>query len=84
MILKNVSFPINSIIVHCATRAGGGGNLTFLARMMIERGGFTSAENHDPSLKKSVAPLLHIVLLLISAGIWPSFAWKVDGYIEPT
>ena len=31
----------------------------------------SSAQNHHPNLKKSIAPLLHIVLFLISAGIGP-------------
>ena len=31
---------------------------------MIEHEWFTSAQNHHPSLKKSIAPLLHIVIFL--------------------
>ena len=37
--------------------------------MMIEPEWFTSIHNHHPNLKKSIALLLHIVLILISAGI---------------
>ena len=73
-------------IVHCATREE---NWLFLSRMMIEHDWFTrappatewytSAQNHHPSLKKSVASLLYIAQYLISAGTEPFFAWKVSG-----
>ena len=46
---------------------------------MIEHEWYTSSQNYHPSLKKIIAPLLHTILLLISVGIGPSLAWKVNG-----
>ena len=54
--------------MHCATREE---SWLFLARMIIEHEWYMSAQNHHPSLKKSIAPLSHIVLFLVSAGIGP-------------
>ena len=47
--------------------------------MMIEHEWCTSAQTHHSSLKKSIAPLLHIVLFSIGAGIGHYYAWKVNG-----
>ena len=44
-----------------STLCNKGGKLTFSSE----------DDDHHPSLKKSIAPLLHIVIFLISAGIGP-------------
>ena len=67
---------ISNPSLFCATREEC---WPFLSRMIIEHQWLMSDRNYHPSLKKLIAPFIHIVLFLTSAGIGPFFYKKWMG-----